>query len=262
MAECKAHTPGSFCWLDLSTTDREGARKFYGELFGWTYQENPAGPDMTYTIARLGSHDVAGMADLMDEQKAQGVPPHWMTYVAVDDATAAAAKAKSLGGTVVMDAFDVMDHGRMAILMDLDGAVFSVWQAKSHQGVGRRDENGTLVWNELGTRKSDANGTFYTNLFGWGLSPMTGSGSMPYTMFMNGETPIGGMYGLTEEMKEVPAHWMPYFGVANVDAALTKAMALGARTLMPGTDIPNMGRFAVFHDPQGAVFAIFQGLDR
>lgn len=262
MAEFNGHAPGTFCWIDLATTDRAGARKFYGELFGWSYQENPTGPDMTYTIAQLGEKDVAGMGDLQAEQKQQGVPPHWMSYVAVDDASAAAEKAKSLGGMVLVPPFDVMEHGRMAVMMDPDGAMFSVWQSKAHKGVGRRDEAGTLVWNELGTRKTDINGAFYTNLFGWGTTPMTGSGSMPYTMFMSGETPIGGMYLLTEEMKNVPPHWLPYFGVASVTKSLAKAISLGAKTLMPETDIPNMGCFAVCHDPQGAVFAMFQGLER
>jgi len=262
MTEFSEHTPGTFSWLDLATTDRAGARKFYGGLFGWTFEESPTSSEMSYTIAKIGGKDVAGMGDLMDEPKAQGVPPHWMSYVAVSDAAAAAAKAKSLGATVIVDAFDVMEYGRMAVFMDPGGAMLAVWQPKSHKGVGRRDEAGTLVWNELGTRNTDAAGAFYTKLFGWGLSPMTGSGPMPYTMLMNGEVPIGGMYALTEEMKGVPSHWMPYFGVANVDAAVAKAVELGAQTLMPGTDIPNMGRFAVFHDPQGAVFAIFQGVDR
>ena len=262
MAECSGHSPGTFCWVDLATTDRAAARKFYGELFGWTFEENPAGPDMTYTMAKLGSQDVAGLADLQAEQLSQGVPPHWMSYVAVDDAAATAAKVKSLGGMVVMDAFDVMEHGRMAIFMDPDGALFSVWQPKSHKGAGRRDEPGTLCWNELGTRKTDINGAFYTNLFGWGTTPMTGSGDMPYTMFMKGETPVGGMYALTEAMKDVPPHWLPYFAVASVDDSFAKAGSLGAKPLMPGTDIPNMGRFAILHDPQGAVFAIFQGLNQ
>jgi len=258
MTEFKEHAPGSFCWIDLAANDRAVAKKFYGELFGWTFEDVPAGPDMTYSIAKLGGLDVGALGDLMPEQKLQGIPSHWMSYVAVTDADQAIAKAKSLGGKILAEAFDVMDVGRMGIFMDPDGAMLSVWQGRKNKGVGRRDEPGTLCWNELATRKTDVAGAFYTNLFGWKTQPITGANNMAYTMFQNGETGIGGMFEIKPEMGPMPSHWLPYLMVENVDASFAKAGTLGAKPIMPPTDIPNMGRFAILHDPQGAGIAIYQ----
>ena len=84
---------GSFCWLELGTTDQSGAKQFYSNLFGWTTEDMPMGPDMTYTLFRLGGKDVAGAYKLMKEQIESRVPPNWLLYVKVDNADAAAAKA-------------------------------------------------------------------------------------------------------------------------------------------------------------------------
>jgi predicted enzyme related to lactoylglutathione lyase len=258
MAEYTDHAPGTFAWIDLAANDRAVAKKFYGELFGWNFEEKPAGPDMTYTIARLGGKDVCGLGDLMPQQREQGIPSHWMSYVAVTDAAAAAARAASLGGTILADAFDVMDVCRLAFLADPDGAVLGLFQPKTHKGAGRREEPGTLCWNEVATRKPDAVGGFYTNLFGWKTTQLPGAMGMTYTMFQNGETPIGGMFEIRPEMGPMPANWMPYIMVENVDTSFAKATGLGAKALMPPTDIPEMGRFATIMDPQGAAISIYQ----
>src|SRR5262245_55057425 len=97
---------GSFCWLELGTTDRKSAKPFYSNLFGWTGEDHPMGPEMTYTIFRSGDSDVAGVYDLMKEQIAAHVPPHWMLYIKVDNADAAAAKAVSLGAKQIVPASD------------------------------------------------------------------------------------------------------------------------------------------------------------
>ena len=258
MAEFTKHAPGTFCWVDLATSDRAGAKKFYGGLFGWTFDDLPAGPDMSYTLSKLSGADVGGMGDLMDDQKKMGIPPHWMSYVAVENAEAAAQKAASLGGHIIAPVFDVMDKGRMAVIADPGGAVFSVWESRTHHGVGRRDEPNTLCWNELAAAKPDAQGAFYTNLFGWKTDQMKGGGNMPYTILLAGETGVGGMYGLTPEMGPIPSHWMPYFAVADLGASTARASSLGATTIMGATEVPNMGSFVILKDPQGAHFSLWK----
>jgi predicted enzyme related to lactoylglutathione lyase len=258
MAEFTKHEPGTICWLDLHTTDTAGAKAFYGALFGWNADDVQADGQVIYGLFKKTGKDVAGLGQLMPEQQAQGVPPHWMTYVAVESAKDAVAKAAQLGATVIMPDFDVMEHGRMAIVQDPDGAVFSVWEAKAHPGCGVRDEENTLTWSEVATRQPDKVGAFYTKLFNWKTETMP----MPngeYTMFAAGAGPMAGMWTIAPEMGPIPAHWMPYFQVADVDAAFAKATSLGAQPLMPPTDIPNdIGRFATLHDPQGAVFSIYK----
>lgn len=257
MPEYTSHAPGTFCWIDLATTDTAGAKKFYGELFGWGGPDIPAGPDMHYTLFQLGGKDVAGMGGLMPEQLAQGVPPHWMAYVASADVEKTMAAAQQLGAAPILPPMDVMEVGRMAMLRDPEGAIVALWQPKQHHGVGRRDEPNSLCWVELAVRNTDVAGAFYTKLFGW--APETSQmESGPYTMFKAGETMVGGMWTIPPNMPQIPPHWMVYFNVAACDDTVKKALAMGAEALVPPSDIPGIGRFATLKDPQGAVFSVIQ----
>src|SRR5215212_3502135 len=252
MPEVNAAIPGTFCWIELATSDRDGARNFYTSVFGWDANENDMGGGMIYTIFRKNGRDVAAMYPLMPEQQQQGVPPNWMSYVAVTSADDAAAKAQSLGATVHAPPFDVMDFGRMAVLQDPQKAVFSVWQAKSNIGVTIRDEANTLCWNELATNDGNASRDFYSQLFGWTMKV-----SPEYTEIHLDGKGIGGIRTLNPG-EPAPPNWMPYFLVDDVDATAAKAQASGGRAYMPPTDMQGVGRFAVLADPQGAVFALYK----
>ena len=248
------HAPGSFCWIELATTDGPGAKKFYGELFGWEAHDSPVGPDMVYTILRLDGKDVGALFQKGETMK--DVPTHWASYISVTSADETVAKAKSLGGTIMKEAFDVMDVGRMAVITDPTGATFCIWQPKKHQGVGVKGEPNSLTWNELLTKDTARASDFYTKLFGW--LDNTHGGAMPYTEFMNGDTHAGGMMQIAPQMGPVPPHWGIYFAVDDPDAAFKKATSLGARAIVPPMDIEKVGRFATISDPQGAVFSIIK----
>lgn len=249
------HAPGTFCWIELATTDGPGAKKFYTELFGWEPTDSPIGPDMVYTIYKINGKDVAASYEKTGHDM-QHVPTHWACYVAVTSADETAAKAKSLGGTVVQEPFDVMEHGRMAVIADPTGAHFCIWQPKQHKGVGVKNENNTLCWNELMTNDTERAKDFYTKLFGW--KTKTDAGATPYTEWINGEDHIGGMMQIQPEMGPMPPAWGLYFAVDDCDAKVAQAQSLGARTYVPPTDIPNVGRFAVLADPHGAVFNVIK----
>jgi hypothetical protein len=251
------HAPGTFCWPELGTTDQAGAKAFYGALFGWTFRDSPIGNDEVYTIFERDGRECAALYTLRPDMLKAGVPPHWEAYVSVASADEAAAAAKKLGGTVIMEPFDVMEHGRMAVLQDPIGAVFCVWQAKRHAGVGVLGEPGSLAWTQLNASRPGPAKEFYTGLFGWTShdDPMPGGGA--YTTLLRGGQPVGGIMPMPPDVpKEAPSHWLDYFAVTDVDASAARATALGGRSLVPPTDIPGMGRFAVLQDPQGAVFAI------
>jgi len=259
MPEVTSHAPGNFCWIELATNDPEGAKKFYSAVFGWEADDTPAGPDMVYTMLRIRGLDVAAMYKLGAEEAAAGIPPHWNSYIAVASADEAAKKAASLGGKVIVDAFDVMEHGRMAVIQDPLGAAFCVWQAKAHFGVKLVGETGTFGWDELWTTDRKKAAEFYTGLFGWktkgGDETLAGG---PYTEWINGGQSIGGMMEITPEMGPVPPNWLPYFMVDDCNASADKAKALGGKLFVPPTDIPTVGRFSVVADPQGAMFAIIK----
>jgi predicted enzyme related to lactoylglutathione lyase len=257
MQETPGFAPGTFCWVELGTSDGEAAKKFYTELFGWSFKDNPMGPDMVYTMLQQDGKDVAALYKLMPDMVAQGVPPHWLSYVAVENADDSAAKATEAGGSLMKEPFDVLTYGRMAVVQDPTGAVFALWQPGTHPGVGIYNVPGSLCWNELLTSDTAKAGDFYANLFGWGKD-VQNFGPMEYTMFTNGDRPAGGMFQPPPEMGNIPPNWLVYFAVENCDASADKATGLGATIMAPPSDVPGIGRFALVMDPQGAAFAIIK----
>src|SRR6185503_8196040 len=155
-AEFMSHAPGTFSWPELATTDQKAAVAFYRALFGWDVSETPIGPTETYSIFKLRGKDTASAYTMQEEERKMGLPPHWNNYVSVTNADESAKKAQELGGKVLVPAFDVMEHGRMAVLQDPTGAVFQVWQPKEHIGAMILNEPGALCWTELTTSDTKA----------------------------------------------------------------------------------------------------------
>ena len=257
MQEVPDYKPGTFCWVELGTTDSTAAKNFYTQLFGWEYEDHPMGPDGVYTMLKLDNKDVGALFELMPDMRAQGVPPNWLSYISVANVDESAEKAKAEGATLLKEPFDVMTVGRMAVVQDPTGAVFALWQAKDHKGAGIYNVPNSFIWNELGTRDTQKAGEFYSKVFGWAQEGFPGS-PIEYTVFKNGDRGAGGMYRITPEMGPIPPHWLVYFAVDDCDAKVQKATELGARGMKPAEDIPGVGRFAILIDPQGAVFAILK----
>jgi predicted enzyme related to lactoylglutathione lyase len=250
MPEVTKHEPGAFSWAELATSDSAGAKAFYTKFFDWSSTDSPAGPDMIYTTLQKGGKAVGALYQQGAHET--GMPPHWNAYFTVKSADETAKKAAEAGGKLAMAPFDVMTHGRMAVVQDPEGAFFALWEPKDNIGAQRVGETGAICWVELDTTDPAAAEGFYTKVFPW-----TAKRSPEYTEWQMGGTSLGGMMKIPEEWGPVPPNWLVYFMVDDVDASVVKAGGLGATPIVPGMDIPNMGRFAVLKDPQGAVFAIF-----
>jgi len=257
MATTTQHAPGTFCWPELATTDQPGAKQFYSSLLGWETVDSDMGGGEFYTMLNLKDRPLGALYNMRAEERASGAPPHWNSYVSVESADRSAAKAKGLGGTLLAQPFDVMDVGRMAIIQDPTGAIFCIWQAKKHTGAAVLNEVGALCWTELMTSDAGKAQAFYTGLFGWKAEAMP-MGPMTYTIYKNGDAQAGGMMQITPEMGPIPSNWMVYFAVSDCDGTVAKAGTLGGKTVVPPTDIPNIGRFATLQDPQGAYFSIIK----
>jgi predicted enzyme related to lactoylglutathione lyase len=258
MSSQKKHAAGNFCWFELGTSDQNAAKEFYGGLFGWGFDDSPLPPEMggVYTTLMKDDKKVGAMYQLGPHSG--DAPPNWMLYVNVDSADETAAKVAELGGETYGPPFDVMEHGRMVIFKDPTGATLSVWEPKAHPGADLVNAPGSACWSELATTDLKKAGAFYSNLFGWSLKES--SGDMPYTEFSNQGKAIGGMMPMSAmQIQGAPPFWSVYFAVEDCDAAAEKADGLGATLRVPPTDIPNVGRFAVIQDPQGAFFSIFEG---
>ena len=255
MAERTKHEPGTFSWVELATRDGAAAKRFYTSLFGWGFDDMPVGDGTTYTMLTKNGRRVGALYQMSAQQ--QGVPPHWNSYVTVASADDSAAQAKRLGGNVMLEPFDVLDAGRMAVVADPTGAVFSLWQAKRHIGADLVNEPGAFCWNELYTTDPKKAADFYRGLFGWSKDARHMDYG-EYVIFNQGGRQMCGMMQIAKEWGPVPPHWLVYFAVADCDASVAKATSLGAKTTMPPMDIENVGRFAMLTDPEGAGFAVIK----
>ncbi len=257
MTVTQAHAPGTFCWAELATPDSQAGKRFYTELFGWSFEEQPIGEGQFYTMFNVGGRQVAAAYQQTPETTAPGVPPHWLSYVATDSADRSTTRARELGGTVILEPFDVFEFGRMSVIQDPAGAVFGLWESKLHTGAGIVGEPNSMCWQELNTTDTDRAADFYSGVFGWEPQKQTML-DFVYTYFKQGERMSGGMMKIQPEWGPVPPHWMVYFAVDDCDGKAAQAEKLGGKILTPPADVPEIGRFALLQDPQGAAFAIIK----
>lgn len=256
MPQIDHHAPGSFSWFELATGDQDAAKRFYGQVFGWSFRDNPI-PGGVYTIFQLNGLDVAGCWPLamMGEGKSH-IPPHWMPFIATEDASVTCEKARAAGGQVERDAFDVMEHGRMAVLADPSGAFFSIWQPRKHAGSKVHREPGTVCWMELSSPAPSAAMPFYGAVFGWVYKPSEDGSDYPH--IVSDDHMIGGVAPVAERDPNVPPHWLLYFETADCDSSAARAKEMGANILAGPFSMPKVGRIAIVADPQGAIFALYQ----
>lgn len=262
MGKRSSYAPGTFCWTDLATTGPDAAKDFYTRLFGWGYADQPGGVAETYVEATLDGDAVAGIYPQPDQQREQGMPPFWFSYVSVGSADRAAERVGELGGGVHAEPFDVVDAGRMAVIADPTGAMLGIWEPKGSIGARRVNDPGCLTSNELSTTDVGAAIDFYSALFGWRIQPVDAGGGPPYWLINHdgaAEGRNGGMRELSPEQVEhgAPPSWLSYFTVASVDDAVA-ATEQGGGQVGPVLDIP-AGRIALLRDPHGAAFGVFEG---
>jgi predicted enzyme related to lactoylglutathione lyase len=252
MGQRTTYTPGTPCWVDLTTPDVEAAEAFYGAVFGWGVREVMPG---AYAYFERDGAVVAGLSPLGEEQREAGMPPSWSMYVRVADAGAAAARAVELGGTTAVAPLAIEGAGRMAAVADPGGGIVLLWEPGGFEGAEVVNEAGAWAWDDLQTGDPEAAAPFYEALFGWTVSPIPGAGGAYSSIAHEGRS-IGGVMradrGITQP------HWAVYFGVDDVDIALRLAAGAGGRTLVEPTAVPS-GRFAVVMDPAGAVVCVVDG---
>jgi predicted enzyme related to lactoylglutathione lyase len=273
MAQRDGYIPGVPCWIDTSHPDPDAASAFYGGLFGWTFEDAmPPGSDSKYFTARLPGGDVAGIGAV-----APGAPPValWNTYVWVDSTDETASRVTNAGGKLLVEPFDVMDAGRMAVFADPEGAAFCVWQAKQHKGARVVNEAGALNFNGLHTRDSSAAKSFYGAVFGWDTLTLDGGAEMwtldGYGDYLERLTPglrkmvaevgaperfvdvVASINPIPDDQPDTPAHWSVTFAVDDADAIAQRTAELGGRVLAAPFDAPWV-RMTVLADPQGATF--------
>ncbi|MEV6104059.1 VOC family protein [Streptomyces sp. NPDC051940] len=247
---------GAPCWADVMVGDLEAGKRFYGELFGWTYGP-PAPPEFHgYTEAYLDGEKVAALAAKPDGR----MPTVWNIYFAAPDAAAAVRRITEAGGRLVMGPMRIGEFGTMAMAADPGGSVFGIWQPAGDVGFGRQDEPGAYCWVENHTREPESVDAFYEEVFGFVGAPMPDDPEARLWS-LHGEEPgvktaVAARVVLGEPFPvEMPPHFLLYFRVADADAAAGTARRLGGRVHLEPRDSP-YGRWAILADNQGARFAV------
>ncbi|MET8974826.1 VOC family protein [Streptomyces sp. NPDC004539] len=243
------YAPGTPCWVSLMVHGLTTTEEFYGELFGWEFVPGPRQLG-SYARALLDGRDVAGIGQF---PAGRPMPVAWTPYLASDDVDRDAERVRLCGGTVGVGPLDAGDTGRLAICSDPAGAVFGLWQPASHLGTALTGAHGTPAWNELLTYDTETVTKFYETLFGYDSDPT------PDTVTLRlGAHPVAALHALGPTLpRDRGPHWLTYFEVDDTDAALSRAVSLGAHVVSPATTTP-LGRTATLADPEGARFAVLQ----
>jgi len=242
---------GKFVWFEHSSADVAQARRFYESLFDWHIESMSMG-ERSYSMILNGNDGIGGLVGT-----ASGTPSRWISYLSVADVDRSYAQALAAGATAAQPPTDFGDVGRGAGIVDPTGAALSLW-------TGARDDRpdsdnvpvGDWYWNELTTPDETRALAFYERVIGYEHDTMEMEGQGRYYILKSGGRMRGGLMRLP--MPDAPTAWQPYVRVADCDATVKRAESLGARTVVPGTDIPQVGRFAVIVDPLGVTTAFMQ----
>jgi uncharacterized protein len=260
MSERTDYTPGEFCWVDLATTDVDGAKAFYRDLLGVEAEAAPGDPEETggYGFLMQGGKMVAGIGPVQSDEGHSA----WASYIEVEDADATAEKVRDAGGAVFFGPVDLPNEsGRVAMLRDPEGSFIGIVQRNRHPGAQIVNEAGTWTWNNLMTRDLEGAQKFYGDVFGWRAIHNEEAPPGILMWQMEGQRwpeGLAGMMQIGDDMPaEMPSHWQVYFIVESADGAIEKAESDGAKLGFGPIDVP-VGRMATLVDPQGAVVSIIE----
>lgn len=242
---------GTPCWVDLAVPDIAAATAFYGAVMGWSFFDSGRRFGH-YTIAQTQGKNAAAISPVQDAAQAS----YWTVYLASDDCDGTTKLITDNGGSLIVEPMDIPDNGRMAIAQDPTGGVFGVWQQAGMIGTEIVNEPGSLTWTDARLTDPAAGKEFYSAVFGYTYAAVPGAPD-DYTTFHVGGEVRGGMGGMMGGPPGVPSHWLAYFSVPDVDAAVATAAGSGGTVLMSPETTP-FGRMGVVADPFGATFSLHQ----
>jgi uncharacterized protein len=254
MTQRPDYSDGAPCWADLSTPDMARTQRFYGELFGWTFQQG--GPEFAGYTTCL--HDGRKIAGIMQIPAGQPMPTAWGVYLRSSDIEATARRIVELGGALLLPPHAIPGGlGSMLFAADSSGIPFGVWQPGLHRGAEVLDEPGAMSWHELNTRDAARSDQFYRDLFAYEQKQVGDCEGATYSIYSVAGQQVCGRAEMNAAWGDARPQWITYFALADVDAAVAKLPRLEGKLLKGPFDMPQ-GRMAVIADPFGAAMAIIQ----
>jgi uncharacterized protein len=249
------YSPGKWVWVELFTENVTAASKFYGKVFGWSFQTFGAGRGPGYTLALSDGEPVGGMLK-RDHSDSQEKGSRWVGMISVADVKAAARYAQEHGGKVVVAPRALKGRGEMALLADPEGTPFGVIRSSSGDPPDYLAEDRQWVWLELWARDADAMAKFYSGLAGYEIEAVERpDGRTGYFLASGGYTRCA---IIPTPMPKFEPAWLPYLRVLDVGDATTQAERGGARVLVRPSEDIREGRVALIVDPTGAPLGLAQ----
>ena len=246
---------GEPAWIEVSSTDPEGAEAFYTDLLGWSVRHERLGSGV-YRMCSVDGRDVAGIAEagLVHD----GRPHGWITYFAVDDVDRSLTRAVELGAETLSTPRYLPAAGTGCVLVDPQGAVFGVYAGESRAGVEAANTAGSLCWTELSTGEPDASVAFYRGLFGYGTDVRHSPTGRSYTVLTLDDAPVAGILELESQWPNtLPARWAPYLGVTDLERSVDRVVSLGGSQAIGPVQSPN-GALHVVRDAEGHTFDLIE----
>jgi predicted enzyme related to lactoylglutathione lyase len=244
-----AVTPGRPVWHDLVTTDLDAAKRFYGGLFGWTFQDFDVAAGR-YALASLGGKPVAG---ILHPGRREVNVSQWITYFSVEDVDAAARAGEQAGAKLAVPPRDIANQGRAALLVDPQGAPVAVARLAGGDPAPAPPPVNGWLWVDLWTPDPAASSAFYRALLG--LEPdAVDLGGAPYTVLGRGERAYAGMIRIPQP--EIRPNWLPIVRVGDAQRIADRAAQLGGRVLFAPRPEVRGGKAAIVADPTGGAVAV------
>ena len=248
---------GAPCWTDLWTSDVEGSRRFYCEMFGWEAQEPSPEFGGYFMFTRRGVPVAGGMGDMGD----MAADNTWKIYLDTDDIKQVVREGEAAGAQFMVPPTPVADMCIQAVFMDSTGATLGAWQAGAFPGFQVLEEHGAPSWFELYARDYAAAVSFYQTVFRLEARSVADGDEFRYTTLRaeGSDVELAGIMDARTFLGEgVPSHWTTYWEVDDVDASVAKVRTLGGSVITDAADSP-YGRIAAVADPIGALFRLRTG---
>ena len=243
--------PGKFVWRDLMTHDIPAVKKFYSELFGWTYLYIGES-DNDYTVVLHDGKPIAGMFKLREVDPTQNYS-QWISYLSVADMNQAVNYIKASGGKIYRDPFELPNRGTISFVFDSQNAILSLVKSSSGDPADQDPVYNEWFWTELWTNDVQNSVKFYTELFGYNQRTFDTRAENQYHVLENENRPRAGIIKIPFE--NVKPHWMPYIAVKDPSEIVKRVEQLGG-TVYLGTEGIAGNNAAIIADPSGAVFTV------
>jgi predicted enzyme related to lactoylglutathione lyase len=250
------HHVGKVIWTELVTPDVAAAERFYGALFGWTFEDFERG-STRYALARLDGVRVAGIVQHAIRQGAKR-EPSWLEFIAVQDVDVAVRNAVNAGGRTLRPPHSYAARGRQAILADPQGAVFGIMASFSGDPVDALAPQGSWIWSSLLARDASVDAAFYQTLFGYDVFDLAGEDGQEHVILSTDSYARAGVNTLPADAARRHPRWLGFVRVADAQAAAARAVELGGGVLVAPRVDRHGGLLAVLKDPAGAAFGVME----